>query len=509
MRLAGGAILVVEDNADLAENLAEILEDEGASVRIARSGAEAEAQARAPFDVALLDVRLPDASGLALLGELKHAGDGLAEIILVTGNAALEDAIEAVEGGAYAYILKPFAPDDLANSVERALRQARSSRQAAALARRLEQSEASLRTLVDTVQALLLVLDDEGRVVAANPAVAAVTGVAEADMLGRVWVDSFVPELEREAVRAVVERLRAGERGVLHETRIAAPGPDGAGAERWISWRSSPLTQEDGGVWIYASGLDVTELRLLQRRTQLAQRLAAVGTLTAGLAHEVRNPLNSATLQLRLLERRIERGGGDPALRGPLALVQEEIDRLSRLVNDFLGFARPVELQLDEVDLISVIEQVVDLETPAMTERDITLEVDAPGTPVRARIDGGRIKQVLLNLLRNAADAIGRDGRVKLTVGADEREVRLTVRDTGPGIPEALLGRIFEPFFSTKAQGTGLGMSISYSIIAQHGGDISVRPGSGGAEFEILLPRRPPPGDSLTDLPALRPADRR
>ncbi|WP_428262406.1 ATP-binding protein [Haliangium sp.] len=492
-RLANARILVIEDNQDLADNLIEILEDEGAQVLLAGTAAEARATMAEPFDVALVDVQLPDSSGLALLPDLKHAG-ALAEVVLISGYATIEDATEAVSGGAYAYILKPFRIEDIVATVERACRQVRSSRTEHELTDQIRLREANLRALVETVQALLLVLDEHGRVVQVNPAVASLTGVPADELIDREWIEDFVIEADRETSRNVLERVLAGEGYLSVENRVR-PRP-GEYDERVVSWRFAPLREDGDRPLIYVSGLDVTELKQLEERTRLDQRLSAVGTLAAGLAHEIRNPLNSAQLQLRLLERRLLHVSDDEKLRAPIAIVQHEIARLSGLVQEFLAFARPSVLTLEEIDVRAVAERVVTLERHSAEAEGVSIELVA-GESTMIRADPDKLQQVLLNLVRNAVDAT-RDHpeeprQVTLTVQRDVSGALILVEDNGPGLSDEVMARLFEPFFSTKPQGTGLGMAICHSLVTQHGGDIRVHSEPGhGARFEIHLPRRPP-----------------
>lgn len=479
-------ILLIEDNLALAENVIEILELEGAEVVHVATGAQARELAGHDFHVALIDVNLPDSTGLELLRELRGE-DGLREILLVTGNASVEDAIEAVKGGAYDYIVKPFQVAELLTSVERACRQVRASRAARKLSDEVAHREENLRTLVDTVQALLLVLDENGQVLQANPAVAELTGASPQELVGMNWMASFVPESERGGTEQVFARIMAGESRIAHENAIVQM--DGT-RRRIISWLSSPLEQPDGSVHVYASGLDVTDVKELERRTRLAERLAAVGTLSAGLAHEIRNPLNSAQLQLRLLERRLRKQSQDVKLFEPIGLVQSEIQRLSALVQEFLDFARPSEPKLADIELTEVIKHVTELERPRALQSRVTIEVRAERS-VRVVADPGKIKQVLLNLVRNAVEAMADGGVVRLEVERDDDGAVLRVRDTGKGMPADVAGRIFEPFFSTKTQGTGLGMAICHSLVTQHGGHIRIHSTERGTTVEVLLPTHP------------------
>jgi len=243
------------------------------------------------------------------------------------------------------------------------------------------------------------------------------------------------------------------------------------------------------------------EKRDLARRAQVAEKLATVGTMTAGLSHEIRNPLNAASLQLQVLERRVQKLGTDEqaALLEPLHLVRDEIKRLNQVLEDFLQLARPRELAPRELDLRALVERVLEFLVGELDRRGLALERDLPeGLPPVAG-EEGKLRQVVVNLLLNAFDATPRGGKVRISarragsggeVPGDFGRLALVVEDSGPGIPPAAREQIFEPFFTTKAQGSGLGLSIVHGVVAQHGGSISVGGSQlGGARFVIELPR--------------------
>ncbi|RMG99307.1 MAG: response regulator [Deltaproteobacteria bacterium] len=490
--LADARILVVDDEPDLAENIAELLEAERATVRIVGNGAEALAAVEEGFDVVVLDVGLPDGRGVQLVNRLKDAQSSPLEVVLVTGNASIEDAIAAVETDAYAYVLKPFDPRHLLTTVARAALQVRLEREARDLAEALERREANLRALVDTVQALLVVLDEDGRVLQANPAASRTVGEPAGDIVGRHWIDEFVAPEDRTAAHAAFATCLS-EGHADHEHRIVTRATaDGRTAPRthvvqW-AWTSVPA---EGGRRVFASGLDVTELRAYQRRAALSEKLAAVGTLAAGLAHEIRNPLNAAHLQLQLLERRAAKTDPEGRLADIARTVQGEIDRLSRLVDDFLRFARPAPLRPSPIDLSELVNHVLELERPAFDDAGARLNFEAE-PEVRIEGDREKLTQLVFNLVRNAREAVGdRQGTVTVRVRPRADGAAIEVRDDGPGIPPELHDRIFEPFFSTKEGGTGLGMAICHSVVGLHGGEITAR-NEGGAVFEVHLPARPP-----------------
>ncbi|HEU4613882.1 MAG TPA: protoglobin domain-containing protein [Kofleriaceae bacterium] len=237
--------------------------------------------------------------------------------------------------------------------------------------------------------------------------------------------------------------------------------------------------------------LDSEEKLLMRERRIQADRLTAMQTLSAGLAHEVRNPLNAARLQLELLERRIRRQFGDDGrLTEPTALANHELERLTNLLNDFLSFARPPELHIHEHDVIAIGRQVIELEKPLAQHRGVHLTFEeAP--PILALVDTGKIHQVIQNLVRNALEATPSGGHVRVAIeNAADQMVHITVIDDGAGIPAEVLPRIYEPFYSTKETGTGMGMAIVHSLVTMHGGKIDIDTSPHGTRFDVFIPQR-------------------
>jgi signal transduction histidine kinase len=235
--------------------------------------------------------------------------------------------------------------------------------------------------------------------------------------------------------------------------------------------------------------LDSTDKLIARERKSQADRIAAMQTLSSGLAHEIRNPINAAKLQLQLLERRLHRAADDPKLTEPLERAQKEIERLTALLNEFLVFARPPDLHAQEHELVAVVRQVLDGEREAAEQRGVALELDAEPAEVLAEFDVAKVHQLVFNLVRNACEAVSAGGRVAIAVRVDDGRCVIRVADDGPGIPDDVRPRIYEPFFSTKDSGTGLGMSIVHSLVTAHGGSIDLATGPHGTAFEIAIPR--------------------
>ena len=225
---------------------------------------------------------------------------------------------------------------------------------------------------------------------------------------------------------------------------------------------------------------------VLEERRHRDEELATLGALAANLAHEIRNPLNALSLNLELLEEELVsyRAPGDG-----VTLARREVGRLSRLVNDFLVYARPTPPALAECDGRELLDEVATLLAPSCQRSGVALTVDGP--PTRVRVDRGQMSQVLVNLALNAAQALegASDPRIVLRVEAGESTAVLVVEDNGPGIPGDDLARVREAFFSRRKGGTGLGLAIAERIVTAHGGrlELANRP-AGGLLARVFLP---------------------
>ncbi|MCX5741725.1 MAG: protoglobin domain-containing protein [Proteobacteria bacterium] len=230
-----------------------------------------------------------------------------------------------------------------------------------------------------------------------------------------------------------------------------------------------------------------SEAKLVERERQIqADRIAAIQTLSAGLAHEVRNPLNAARLQLELLERRVKRTSDDPKLREPTALANQEMARLGALLDHFVHFARSPDLRRSDTDVTALARNVIDLERPVANVASCELVFDDT-TGVHANVDAGKLHQILQQLIRNAIEAEAR--RVTIATRADDDYLYLEVTDDGAGMADAVRARVYDPFFTTKDTSVGLGMSIAHSYVAMHGGSIDIQSSPNGTTIAIALPR--------------------
>jgi signal transduction histidine kinase len=229
--------------------------------------------------------------------------------------------------------------------------------------------------------------------------------------------------------------------------------------------------------------------RRLEEQAAEAERLAYVGTLASGLAHEIRNPLNSLSLNMQMLEEETSHAGG--AQKRLLAITRSELQRLERLATDFLSYAKPRPLELEELPAVELLEQVLEVMGGEIQERGAVVEIEDSSAGAQVRVDRGQIKQLLINLTQNALAAAEGAGSavVRLIARRTGGEVALEVADTGPGIPIEDQERIFDIFFSTRKGGTGLGLAIVKHVAHAHRGEIQVvsQPGAGSC-FTLVLP---------------------
>jgi signal transduction histidine kinase len=231
----------------------------------------------------------------------------------------------------------------------------------------------------------------------------------------------------------------------------------------------------------------------LQQRARQAERLAELGVLTGGLAHEIRNPLSTVQLNLQLLAEELETDGTHNRLRPRLATVQSETSRLRDILDDFLRYAGKIELNRSDVDLHQLLVEMADFFAPQAQLNRVRLRVAEGSQKVMANLDPRLVRQAVLNLMINANQAMmNGGGEIILRASSGENEAIIDVIDTGPGIEPAELDRIFQAYYSRRAGGSGLGLAMTRRIAEEHGGQVTVRSEPGkGSQFTLHFPARP------------------
>ncbi len=245
----------------------------------------------------------------------------------------------------------------------------------------------------------------------------------------------------------------------------------------------------DGDAYILVFN-DITVSRRNEARLRRSENLASMTTMAAGVAHEIKNPLAAMSIHLQLLNKAFERKETlkiDDAARY-INVLSEEIDRLNSIVVDFLFAVRPMDTQLKLTSISKAVNEICDFVEPELTENKVQLIRDIKSTP-KVELDNNLFRQALLNIIKNAMNAIEKKGKIVVCVKHLGDEVVITVKDTGKGMSKETQNKIFEPYFTTKASGTGLGLTVVYKVIKEHKGEIRVHSDKGkGSEFIITLP---------------------
>jgi signal transduction histidine kinase len=332
-----------------------------------------------------------------------------------------------------------------------------------------ERMRAEVTSILESVDSGVITLDPDQRVMSANPAARALLG-------GSLDVGAPVPLLLQ---NYLVAAARAYQQLTITGRVVGLHGAPLVGARG----------ETTGTVLVLD---DLTEQRTLEEQIQRAQRLAALGRLAGGLAHEIRNPLGITRAAAQILQRELD---AQPAFQEYTQVIQAEIDRVDRLIEHLLAYARPIPVQRGPVDVASLLDRTVTLTRAYASQQGVALVVEAASELPIVDGDGELLHQALVNLLLNGIQAAGPNGTVRLLASGttsgpqEDPAVLLTIHDTGPGIAPGDLPFIFDPFFTTRADGTGLGLSIVQQIIHEHGGAVEVQSEPGhGAHFVVRLP---------------------
>ncbi len=355
--------------------------------------------------------------------------------------------------------------------------------------RKLEERAIQLVSIQDYTQSILrsitsgvITTGPDGSVATVNAAAERLLAMREEDMVPRRL---SVLLADDGGLDGALERVLKGQvPKVMLDGRLTTRGGATLHAQVAISMMRDIAGRVLGAVITFE---DVTEVRALTDQLIRADRLAAMGELTAGVAHEVRNPLGIIRASVQLVE---DARCDHDRIRQATAVIKQEIDRLDRVIKALLDFGRPSAPTFRPTDVSHVVADVVMFTRRFAAQSRVEIEVEERGAPVHVRADADQLKQVLVNLVSNAVQAMEHSGgSITVTLWADDESAHISVADTGPGMDADRLDKVFDPFYSTRDDGTGLGLTIVHRIVDQHGGHIEVtsEPGS-GTVFTVVLP---------------------
>ena len=485
-------VLLIEDNPGDAVLIREMLRDAaGESFRLVtaeRLQQGLDLLRQGGIDVVLLDLSLPDSEGLSTLSSVREKSPML-PVVVLTGFDDEETAVSAVRQGAQDYLVKcRFDGNLLVRSIRYAFERNRSERV-------LMESEERFRNLVEHSPVGISIVRD-GRIVYRNP---------EQNRLFGAMPENFefprFRDIHPEDAGKFGELCRAvsgnGECAFETDLRFYPFGKSAEGVDlRWVHLNTCPLTY-GGRKSFLVTMVDITRLKEMEHQTIIREKMASLGHMAASMAHEIRNPLSGINIYLSALQNIIEEADNvDAGVREPAEGIIRRIHaasmRIESVIKKVMDFSRPASMRAESKDINQAIENAIDFTATHLRRGGITLDRSRLETLPPCRADSSLITQVVMNLITNAAQAMeDKEDRklIDLSSAVEQGRIVIRVSDSGPGIPPAMRDKIFDPFYTTRKDGYGIGLSFSRRVIADHGGVLTVGLSQwGGAEFRIELP---------------------
>ncbi|MHC4113074.1 MAG: PAS domain-containing sensor histidine kinase [Planctomycetota bacterium] len=352
---------------------------------------------------------------------------------------------------------------------------------------------------LSVARVMIIALNREGEITLINKRGCEVLGYKEEEIIGNNWFDLCVPEKTREEVKGIFQTLIAGEIEVseYYENPILTRD----GEERIISWKNTIVRDKKSNIiGTLSSGEDITDRKRAEAELIRSEKLASVGQLAAGVAHEVNNPLAGILVYIKLLLKRYKQKKlQTEETETQLEKIGRETERCSRIIKNLLDFSRQTEVKLRPVNINKVIEATFSIIGHQISLENVTTEMELSTSLPSILVDFDQIQQALMNIMLNATQAMPNGGDLTITTSVAKRvkigrsirdAVRIDVSDTGVGIPKENLGKLFTPFFTTKekGKGVGLGLSVVHGIIERHHGKIEIKSNPGaGTTFSIYL----------------------
>ena len=486
-------ILVVDDEEIVRQNIERILASLGYSVDSAQSGNEAlELMHHEEYDLVITDMVMPGLDGLAFLEEIKRFAPETV-VIIITGYGSVSSAVKVMQKGAFDYLIKPCERDELIFRVNKALDR-----------RELEKKLLEMKKMEAILSNVAVyTLDDKGMILSGSSPIN-INLWGEPEPVGKNLED--LPGIKESGLLESFHQGLAGQEVNRDNIRYYAPKTR---REYILSCHFRPILGKGGEVKNLVMVLeDVTRRTRIMQQIGQAEKLAALGKLAAGVAHEINNPLNIISLDVEFLKSQL---APNSSMIESLNSINEEVDRIAHIVQQLQDHAKIEETLHERINLNALLRgHIFAVVFSQLAKKEITVNLELDESLPEVLIPKNKLTQVFMNLIKNAEDAMPQGGTLTVTtqrVGKDQHlfEMRpeagggferlkdfieVVITDTGVGIKKEDLNYLFEPFFTTKGfDGTGLGLFISYSIIKSYNGLIRVESKVGeGTSFYIILP---------------------
>jgi signal transduction histidine kinase/CheY-like chemotaxis protein len=495
-------VLIVDDDPAILEVLEMRLVAMGFDVEATKDPHLAVRNAAAGrFDLALVDLRMDPVDGIALMEEL-HARQPRLPVLIMTAHGTIETAVEAVQRGAFDYLTKPFVRDELRGKIARALasrRWARDRERLLTVGETLASSGRMDRVLESVAQAAVETTEAD-RCIVFQHVDGHLEPAASAGSPAPAW-----PALQEAAALAMEKNAPVTRTGSEGRVIVAAPliverGP--AGALVIETPARVELNEDDLELLALFSSQAAVAIRTTHELERLRSgALAALGRMATQVAHELKNPLAGLRLYARHLEQRLERNadreGAELARK-----ITGTVDHLAAVVSELTAFGRTPEFRPTPTDLGALLDECLTFGRAKVARDDIQVTSAYDPACPHAPIDSREMRKAFLNLILNGLEALGPGGRLTVTTSyaPAARTITVMLDDTGSGMSEATLARVFDLFFTTKPEGTGLGMAQARSAVTRHGGQLSINSEVGqGTRVIVRLPIDPAPEEPRTE----------
>lgn len=424
------------------------------------------------YDLYLIDYYLGARTGLDLIKEAIAIGCE-EPLVLLTGKGNQFIDREAMQAGAMDYLVKSEL------NVEKVERCIRYSLERAASVKALKANERKYRSIFERSKDAVFLASENLRFRDVNDATSQLLQYSK-EQLCNISLYDLLEEKENSYIREKIDTL-----GAVHDREIELQSKEGE--KKYCILSLSSETDPNGGRYVHGLLHDITELKKAEKATLQAEKLAAAGRLVQTLAHEVRNPLNNINLSLEQLQHEINEGNDSGIF---MEIIQRNSKRISDIITELLNSSRPAEMSMQHKPLQVIVDESIAAALDRITLQKIRLNIDYSSEPAYVKADSEKLKIAFLNIIINAVEAMEEDkGELNISIESDRESHIVKIRDNGSGIAEENLSKLFEPYFTSKRNGLGLGLAATLNILQSHKGRIEVTSEMNkGSQFTITFP---------------------